>query len=105
MAKKSGLSAEDVDSLRSQLDGGTQPLVWFTAAAVGMEAGRSAKLMARSSGTIVLCSAPSGRPSQRGQAGDRAGGGAADRSTGASATITSIQPARWSKYQAMRRSE
>jgi hypothetical protein len=46
MAKKSGLSAEDVDSLRSQLDGGTQPLVWFTAAAVGMEEGRSAKLLA-----------------------------------------------------------
>ncbi|MET8758996.1 DUF6319 family protein [Lentzea sp. NPDC004782] len=46
MAKKSGLSAEDVDNLRSQLDGGTQPLVWFTAAAVGMEAGRSAKLLA-----------------------------------------------------------
>ncbi|GAB2841459.1 DUF6319 family protein [Lentzea nigeriaca] len=46
MAKKSGLSAEDVDSLRSQLDAGTQPLVWFTAAAVGMEAGRSAKLLA-----------------------------------------------------------
>ncbi|MET9627041.1 DUF6319 family protein [Lentzea sp. NPDC006480] len=46
MAKKSGLSAEDVDSLRSQLDGGTQPLVWFTAAAVGMEPGRSAKLLA-----------------------------------------------------------
>ncbi len=46
MAKKSGLSAEDVDSLRSQLDGGTQPLVWFTAAAVGMEAGRSAKVLA-----------------------------------------------------------
>jgi outer membrane biosynthesis protein TonB len=46
MAKKSGLSAEDVDSLRSQLDSGTQPLVWFTAAAVGMEAGRSAKLLA-----------------------------------------------------------
>lgn len=46
MAKKSGLSADDVDSLRSQLDGGTQPLVWFTAAAVGMEAGRSAKLLA-----------------------------------------------------------
>jgi len=46
MAKKSGLSAEDVDSLRSQLDGGTQPPVWFTAAAVGMEAGRSAKVLA-----------------------------------------------------------
>ncbi|ANZ34850.1 hypothetical protein BBK82_00910 [Lentzea guizhouensis] len=46
MAKKSGLSAEDVDSLRAQLDGGTQPLVWFTAAAVGMEAGRSAKVLA-----------------------------------------------------------
>ncbi len=46
MAKKSGLSAEDVDGLRSQLDGGTQPLVWFTAAAVGMEEGRSAKLLA-----------------------------------------------------------
>ncbi|MGZ3147361.1 DUF6319 family protein [Lentzea chajnantorensis] len=46
MAKKSGLSAEDVGDLRSQLDGGTQPLVWFTAAAVGMEAGRSAKVLA-----------------------------------------------------------
>lgn len=46
MAKKSGLSAEDVDSLRSQLDEGTQPMVWFTAAAVGMEEGRSAKLLA-----------------------------------------------------------
>jgi hypothetical protein len=46
MAKKSGLSAEDVDSLRSQLNEGTQPMVWFTAAAVGMEAGRSAKLLA-----------------------------------------------------------
>ncbi|SDP95256.1 DUF6319 family protein [Lentzea jiangxiensis] len=46
MAKKSGLSAEDVDSLRSQLNDGTQPMVWFTAAAVGMEAGRSAKLLA-----------------------------------------------------------
>ncbi|MFI6099105.1 DUF6319 family protein [Lentzea sp. NPDC051213] len=46
MAKKSGLSAEEVDSLRSQLDGGTQPLVWFTAAAVGMEAGKSAKVLA-----------------------------------------------------------
>ncbi|MFD5828115.1 DUF6319 family protein [Lentzea sp. NPDC060358] len=46
MAKKSGLSAEDVDGLRSQLDGGAQPLVWFTAAAVGMEEGRSAKLLA-----------------------------------------------------------
>lgn len=46
MAKKSGLSAEDVDSLRSQLNEGTVPMVWFTAAAVGMEAGRSAKLLA-----------------------------------------------------------
>ncbi|MFJ8966571.1 DUF6319 family protein [Lentzea sp. NPDC102401] len=46
MAKKSGLSAEDVDSLRSQLDEGTVPMVWFTAAAVGMEEGRSAKLLA-----------------------------------------------------------
>ncbi|WP_434447879.1 DUF6319 family protein [Lentzea sp. E54] len=45
MAKKSGLSAEDVDSLRSQLAEGTQPMVWFTAAAVGMEAGRSAKIL------------------------------------------------------------
>ncbi|SDG86500.1 hypothetical protein SAMN05216553_112165 [Lentzea fradiae] len=46
MAKKSGLSAEDVGSLRSQLDEGAQPMVWFTAAAVGMEEGRSAKLLA-----------------------------------------------------------
>ncbi|MDX8149605.1 DUF6319 family protein [Lentzea sp. BCCO 10_0061] len=46
MAKKSGLSAEDVDSLRSQLNEGTVPMVWFTAAAVGMEEGRSAKLLA-----------------------------------------------------------
>ncbi|MCR3753629.1 MULTISPECIES: DUF6319 family protein [Lentzea] len=46
MAKKSGLSAEDVVDLRSQLDEGSQPMVWFTAAAVGMEEGRSAKLLA-----------------------------------------------------------
>ncbi|MFD4674990.1 DUF6319 family protein [Lentzea sp. NPDC058450] len=46
MAKKSGLSAEDVVNLRSQLDEGSQPMVWFTAAAVGMEEGRSAKLLA-----------------------------------------------------------
>ncbi|MET9231840.1 DUF6319 family protein [Lentzea sp. NPDC003310] len=46
MAKKSGLSAEDVVDLRSQLDDGSQPMVWFTAAAVGMEEGRSAKLLA-----------------------------------------------------------
>ncbi|GGN28091.1 hypothetical protein GCM10011609_83940 [Lentzea pudingi] len=46
MAKKSGLSVEDVADLRAQLDEGTQPMVWFTAAAVGMEEGRSAKLLA-----------------------------------------------------------
>ncbi|MDX3662355.1 DUF6319 family protein [Streptomyces sp. ID05-26A] len=46
MAKKSGLSVEDVADLRAQLDEGSQPMVWFTAAAVGMEEGRSAKLLA-----------------------------------------------------------
>ncbi|WP_439655850.1 DUF6319 family protein [Lentzea sp. HUAS TT2] len=46
MAKKSGLSAEDVVDLRAQLDEGSQPMVWFTTAAVGMEEGRSAKLLA-----------------------------------------------------------
>lgn len=46
MAKKSGLSAEDVDNLRAQLASGGQPLVWFTAAAVGMDAGKSAKVLA-----------------------------------------------------------
>lgn len=46
MAKRSGLSAEDVDNLRAQLAEGGHPLVWFTAAAVGMEAGKSAKVLA-----------------------------------------------------------
>ncbi|TWP48149.1 hypothetical protein FKR81_29655 [Lentzea tibetensis] len=46
MAKRSGLSAEDVDGLRAQLAEGGHPLVWFTAAAVGMEAGKSAKVLA-----------------------------------------------------------
>ncbi|GHH63344.1 DUF6319 family protein [Lentzea cavernae] len=46
MVKKSGLSVEDVADLRAQLDEGAQPMVWFTAAAVGMEEGRSAKLLA-----------------------------------------------------------
>ncbi|GLZ32359.1 hypothetical protein Lesp02_45470 [Lentzea sp. NBRC 105346] len=46
MAKRSGLSDGDVDGLRAQLAAGEHPLVWFTSAAVGMEAGKSAKVLA-----------------------------------------------------------
>ncbi|GAA3848424.1 hypothetical protein GCM10022243_13090 [Saccharothrix violaceirubra] len=44
MAKS--LSPEDVDQLRAELAAGRPPAVWFTAAAVGVEAGRSAKVVA-----------------------------------------------------------
>jgi hypothetical protein len=40
------LSAEQIDALRTELDGGRQPMVWFTDTAVGMDAGRSAKVLA-----------------------------------------------------------
>ncbi|GAA2668712.1 MULTISPECIES: DUF6319 family protein [Actinosynnema] len=47
MAKaKQSLSPEDLDHLRAELDAGRQPPVWFTASAVGMEAGKSAKVLA-----------------------------------------------------------
>jgi hypothetical protein len=45
-AKQSSLSAEDIDHLRAELAAGRPPAVWFTSAAVGVEAGRSAKVMA-----------------------------------------------------------
>ncbi|CCH29208.1 DUF6319 family protein [Actinosynnema sp. NPDC047251] len=45
-AKQSSLSAEDLDHLRGELAAGRPPAVWFTSAAVGVEAGRSAKVLA-----------------------------------------------------------
>lgn len=40
------LAAEQVDQLRADLDAGRSPMVWFTEAAVGVDAGRSAKVVA-----------------------------------------------------------
>ncbi|GGP73095.1 DUF6319 family protein [Saccharothrix coeruleofusca] len=45
-AKQNSLSPQDLDHLREELAAGRQPAVWFTAAAVGVEAGRSAKVLA-----------------------------------------------------------
>lgn len=45
-AKQSSLSPQDIDHLRAELAAGRPPAVWFTSAAVGVEAGRSAKVVA-----------------------------------------------------------
>ncbi|MBW4717471.1 DUF6319 family protein [Saccharothrix obliqua] len=45
-AKQNSLSAEDLDHLRRELAEGRPPAVWFTSAAVGVEEGRSAKVLA-----------------------------------------------------------
>ncbi|XVS66332.1 DUF6319 family protein [Actinosynnema sp. CA-299493] len=45
-AKQSSLSEQDIDHLRAELAAGRPPAVWFTSAAVGVEAGRSAKVVA-----------------------------------------------------------
>ncbi len=45
-AKQSSLSEADLDHLRAELAEGRSPAVWFTSAAVGVEAGRSAKVLA-----------------------------------------------------------
>jgi hypothetical protein len=39
------LSAEQIDHLRAELDAGRTPMVWFTPVAVGVDAGRSAKVV------------------------------------------------------------
>ncbi|PRY30967.1 DUF6319 family protein [Umezawaea tangerina] len=39
------LSPQDLDHLRAELAEGRQPAVWFTSAAVGVETGRSAKVI------------------------------------------------------------
>jgi hypothetical protein len=46
MVKQSSLSPQDLDHLRAELAAGRPPAVWFTSAAVGVEAGRSAKVIA-----------------------------------------------------------
>lgn len=46
MATVSSLSTEQIDHLSAELDAGRQPVVWFTPAAVGVDAGRSAKVIA-----------------------------------------------------------
>jgi hypothetical protein len=42
----SPLSTEQIDQLRAELADGGRPMVWFTPAAVGVDAGRSAKVVA-----------------------------------------------------------
>ncbi|MFB9903972.1 DUF6319 family protein [Allokutzneria oryzae] len=42
----SGLSEQDIAHVRSELESGRLPVVWFTEAAVGVEQGRSGKIMA-----------------------------------------------------------
>jgi hypothetical protein len=42
----SPLSTEQIDQLRTELADGRLPMVWFTPAAVGVDAGRSAKVVA-----------------------------------------------------------
>ncbi len=42
----SPLSAEQIDHVRDELAAGRLPMVWFTPAAVGVDAGRSAKVVA-----------------------------------------------------------
>lgn len=42
----SPLSTDEIDRLRAELADGRQPMVWFTPAAVGVDAGRSAKVLA-----------------------------------------------------------
>ncbi|MFC6094614.1 DUF6319 family protein [Saccharothrix lopnurensis] len=44
--KPNSLSPEDIEHLRAELTAGRPPAVWFTSAAVGVEAGRSGKVMA-----------------------------------------------------------
>ncbi|MFJ6676467.1 DUF6319 family protein [Actinosynnema sp. NPDC091369] len=44
--KQSSLSPEDIDHLRAELAAGRPAAVWFTSAAVGVEAGRSGKVVA-----------------------------------------------------------
>jgi hypothetical protein len=44
-AKQNSLSEEDIDYLRAELAAGRPAAVWFTSAAVGVEAGRSAKVI------------------------------------------------------------
>jgi hypothetical protein len=44
-AKQNSLSEEDIDYLRAELTAGRPAAVWFTSAAVGVEAGRSAKVI------------------------------------------------------------
>ncbi len=45
-ASPAALSADQIDHLRAELADGRRPMVWFTPAAVGVDAGRSAKVMA-----------------------------------------------------------
>ncbi|MBA8825137.1 hypothetical protein FHX42_002488 [Saccharopolyspora lacisalsi] len=46
MSQARALSSEEINGLREELAAGTTPTVWFTAAAVGVEQGRSGKVTA-----------------------------------------------------------
>ncbi|HEX4705822.1 MAG TPA: DUF6319 family protein [Pseudonocardiaceae bacterium] len=43
--RPSPLSSEQIEHVRAELDAGRLPMVWFTPAAVGVDAGRSAKVV------------------------------------------------------------
>lgn len=45
-SKPTPLTADQIDQLQAELDTGRLPAVWFTPAAVGVDAGRSAKVVA-----------------------------------------------------------
>ncbi|MCP2257848.1 hypothetical protein LX15_001534 [Streptoalloteichus tenebrarius] len=45
MPRPRPLSQEELDQLRAELGAGQQPTVWFTSAAVGVEAGRSGRVV------------------------------------------------------------
>jgi len=46
MAGPASLSEEQITRIRADVDAGRQPMVWFTPSAVGVDAGRSAKVVA-----------------------------------------------------------
>ncbi|SFD72163.1 hypothetical protein SAMN04487819_102305 [Actinopolyspora alba] len=46
MSEARALSSEQISGLREELDNGTTPTVWFTGSAVGVDAGRSGKVVA-----------------------------------------------------------
>lgn len=50
MSQNRALSSDDVRTLQAELDGGGTPTVWFTSSAVGVQEGRSGKVIALDDG-------------------------------------------------------